>query len=148
MPTPNLLCLSLELSLAGVDREDYVFIGTTVMWLHQLLLRVGDIDMFVAPTAYRKLKAHGWSEETPTPGDPPMLAWDCDGQRVNAWWEWDDRHIGGEIVNEAFATREWVCGYPCVPLTVLKRWKVEAGRPKDRTHVALIDNHLAKLARQ
>lgn len=144
MPVPNVACLSAELWKAGLSVDDYVLVGTTVMWLHQLLLRVGDIDMFVSEDGYAKLKSRGWDEEWPTEGDPPMLAWNCDGQRVNAWHRWDDRHIGGEIVAEAFANREFVNGFPCVSLVVLKRWKAIAARPKDITHIALIEGRERK----
>lgn len=147
--------LAAELQSVRVSLDEFVLSGSMVMALHGIMVRPGDVDMFVTKDLYgRLLSRKGWEELRPREGHPPMLEWSWFAShrgprelKLNAWYEWDDDHLGHEtgveVVEEAFASRELVNGWPCISLATLRRWKymVAPVQAKHFDHVELIDRH-------
>jgi hypothetical protein len=127
----------VERSLAnmGVGPLDGpVIFGSAVMKLHGLKDEIGDVDLFVTPSAYHRLRGQGWEELRPVPEDPPFLEAQSIIERTlsaakvmdfHAFHAWTSRDAWLDLP-EAVATAERVCGLMCVRLELVAKWKQEA----------------------
>jgi hypothetical protein len=98
--------------------------------------------VFVTSRVYDALKRRGWEEKYPNPEHPPLLEWDCDGTPVNAWFEWYDWHLPGDIPAQTFESAGPLRGWNVQSLGLLVEWKTAVFREKDRADVDLIYQHL------
>lgn len=133
-----------------------VVFGGAVLLLHGIRDEIGDVDLFITEEAWAHLRVrHGdqWKLQFPTPGDPPLLEWLGGERRVHAFVRWTRRDWWIHV-EEAWRRRELVQSWPCAPLDLVRRWKVDSAkwRPGDPGHakhladVGLIDAHLAQKA--
>lgn len=121
-------CLERALfTLRILPLDEHVIFGSAVMRLHRLKDCIGDVDLFVSPRGYARLRDSGlWTEQRPRWDDPPLLESpemrELGGLRLHAFYAWAsrDRWIDAP---EAFAKAERVCGVMCVPLELVAFYK-------------------------
>jgi hypothetical protein len=137
-----------------VNDPSIMVFGSAAMALHGLDREPGDIDLFVRPWAYPRLKSHGWEEQRPTPGDPPMLEWLGGLYPVHAFREWTARDDWIDM-DRAWGTSEWVGEWRVMPLWYVRYIKIAAyyANPDSERHakhlrdVAMIDEATRGLMR-
>lgn len=149
--------LSEELNLLlPSPARGVVLFGSAVMLLHGIRDEIGDVDLFVTRDAWSAItvKHPGrWRVQFPTVGDPPLLEWTGGLLTVHAFERWTRRDWWINV-QEVWDRRQIVNGWPCVPLEVVRRWKVQAHKfnPGSGVHekhlrdVELIDAYLAEQA--
>lgn len=97
-----------------------------------------DIDLFVSPELYDKLKKDGWETVIKGPKDKPLVH---DVFEAHRDWEFSSYAPKFEELLERATV---VDGIPFASLTDVRKWKAASGRPKDIADIKLIDNYLSK----
>lgn len=146
--------LAAELAAAGVTTKQRVVFGSTVMLLHGIREDVGDVDLFVTEQAWTALVKCGWVVRYPRAFDPPLLEWTGGAIKVHAFVRWTARDDWMNV-REAWHEAERVGDWLCVPLELVRRWKLAAheANPGSQEHakhlrdVALIDLHEGRLVK-
>ena len=118
--------------------------GSGVMLLHGLREEIGDVDLFVTEPAYLRLsKLDSWAQCTPHPADPPFLEWTGGRVPVHCFVDWAAREDFVSVA-DAWARSGYHAGWRCMPLWMVREWKLEAHRrsPHDPRHA----KHLADAA--
>ena len=120
---------------------EYVVFGGSVLVIRGI--RTGDdIDVFVSRKLYKELRdQHGWHEQWPTPGDPPLLEAIVDGIAVHAFYDWEKRDKWQPDVAHLIKTAEIINGYAFVSLEDMYGWKSLGRRLKDRQDIRLIESY-------
>lgn len=126
--------------------------GSAVMLLHGIVDDIGDVDGFITREAWATLAVRHrdvWRVKFPAIGDPPLLEWTGGERTVHLFERWTSRDHWLKV-RHAWEKRELVNGWPCVPLTMVRDWKVAADKAnpvsavhaKHLLHVELINAHL------
>lgn len=134
--TPNLefaRSLERELFELGVQPLDEpVIFGSTVMKLYGMKDDIGDVDLFVTPVAYARLrKVNHWHELRPAPHDPPYL--EAIGFKppnalaFHVFYAWTNRDPWLDVP-DAVASAVRAGGVRHVRLPLVASWKCEALR--------------------
>lgn len=122
--------------VAGSDgRAPWALFGSTVMMLHGIRERIGDVDVFVAPAIWEHLAGRlAWRVRLPHPTDPAILERRVGGFRVHAFYTWTPRDPWVDAA-AARERAELVDGWWCAPLDEIRKHKAGAwaDRP-DTTH--------------
>jgi hypothetical protein len=144
--------LTLELQAAleetAPDDRRFCLFGSSVMLLHGLRDRVGDVDMFVTRGLYEVLKRRGWDEQRPSPFDPPLLERYCeDDPPAHAFYAWKKRGMPINVPELLYDPRT-VQGWPVQPLQQLCMWKASIAhhstRQRDWDDVSAIAQYLSR----
>lgn len=127
--------------------------GSAVLALHGLRDEIGDVDLAVAPAAFKLLHRAGWE---PTfgehPSHPMFLAWRTERHVVHAFSSWrsDQPEIDPALVLER---AECLHGWPAAPLALVAHHKAtalvrsrELGLVPPDKHVDDLANIVARIA--
>lgn len=114
----------------GVARPWALF-GSTVMMLWGLRDRIGDVDVFVAPTIWEYLAGRlAWQLHLPCAADPPFLERRVGGLSVHAFYAWTA--LDPEVnAHHCRAAAELVHGWWCTPLPLILAHKAMARKHGD-----------------
>ena len=139
MDKAKLLSVMKKLSL---PKGQFAIFGGACLTAHDIR-PTSDLEIFVTPDLYAKLKRQGWQErvtgstgatyQTKTILDVPILVFvTCGSDR---WQPNADAYITNpEIISDL----------PLMPLREMRAWKAATARPKDLIDVKLIDVHFAE----
>jgi hypothetical protein len=141
-PLAALAPLRRELAAAAADvgyRHDdpaapWALFGSGVLLLHGLRDRIGDVDLFVAPTIWSVFASRaGWERRAPDRRDPAFLERELAGRRVCLFHSWSSRDpvVDAEQCRRAAERR---AGWWATPLALVRAHKEAAlaVRPDDR----------------
>ncbi len=114
----------------------YVVFGSGPLAAHGIR-PTRDVDLFVTPELYQKLKMEGWEEKE----------WDLmEGKYLSkGLYEVDDTwHYGtyNPTPEEIISVADIIHGIPFAPITEVLKWKKAFRRPKDLEDVKLIEEYI------
>lgn len=112
---------------------DYALHGSAPLLAHGLIDRVNDLDIVARGAAWRRATTLAPRER----GHLDDVVRPRSGVEIFNGWLGDD---ADELIDAA----EWVAGLPCVPLAAVLAFKRRLGRPKDASHIALIEGYLRR----
>lgn len=141
----------LDQILAGRPLEQHlVLVGSAVMLLHGLRDEVRDVNAFVSPYLYSRLRTR-WDEIAEDPGGPSMLEGNLPGLDVpvHVWMRWPFSWTTLMPASIFALSEPGPQGWPCVPLVTVRQWKAGCagrGHALDETDIAAIDAHLEQEA--
>lgn len=143
-PIHALDILREELSMADAAESDYVLFGSMPMWFNGLRDAVGDIDVFVTRPVYDRLATKSyWIEQLPREDDPPFLELAVPPP-IHVFYAWTSRDKHMNVKRNFAEAQVSKDGWRYAPLTEVRKWKVEANRPKDLPDVEAIDRFLGR----
>lgn len=128
----------------GPLRGDVLVMGGAVLLLHGLREEIGDVDLFVRPATYRRLRLSGWDERRPNPHDDAFLVWHGGPVPVCAFIR--SRLTTPQVDTQETWERSHVHqGWRCADLELIYEWKRHAasnGNAKHERDAQVIALHL------
>ena len=124
-----------KLKALSLPRGSYIVFGSCPMALAGIR-QANDIDLFVSPEVYEKLRAAGWQELHKSPNDHPLIH---DVFEAHDNWNFSSYNPTLEHLLES---ANMVDGIPFASLEEVRKWKVATARPKDLADIRLIDKYL------
>ena len=126
-----------ELKRLGIDPDDCIVVGSGVMGALKIR-QTDDLDLCVKQKTYDRFKDLGWEEKVWPQGAPTIHS-----GTVDMGTDWGDDKIIYAFEDLKKHTVE-INGVTYVSLELLRSWKVNKGREKDKIDIELIDNYEAK----
>ncbi|HEY4493714.1 MAG TPA: hypothetical protein VJB98_03790 [Candidatus Paceibacterota bacterium] len=102
------------------------------------LREVNDIDMYVTPDVWKRMKLEGWKELDKGGKDVPLVH-DCFEMHTN----WDFSSYNPTLAH-LLETAIVVDGVAFAALEEVRKWKLAYNRSKDHTDIVLIDKYLQR----
>jgi hypothetical protein len=122
----------------GLPPGDWALFGSGPLLVRGWIDEVGDLDVISRGAAWERAKEAGDLETLPPDGVEIV---NVDGGAITIGTSW--RYI--EVSIDALIEQaEEIDGIPCVRLEHIIAYKRIADRPKDRGHLAVIEEHLAR----
>jgi len=122
----------------ALPHGDWALFGSGPLLLRGWISDVGDLDVISRGSAWERAKEVG-ELGTLTPGGIEMINIDGGAITIGTSWQY-----GGTPVSDLIDDAEEIDGVPCVLLEHIVAYKRIADRPKDRVHLAAIEEHLAE----
>lgn len=101
-----------------------------------------DIDMYVTPELYEKLKNQGWKVAQGKDKNPHLYT-EINGIEFEAFSKPKTSEGWQPDIPRYLAQPEIIEGYPFMPLDDMYEWKNSVRRPKDVRDIKLIDEYRA-----
>ncbi len=116
----------------ALPAHDYAIFGSAPLLAYDLIEKVGDIDLLARGEVWERVQQFGFIETTPK-GDK-VVRLDEGLEVFNAWLGLNT----DDIINHA----KIIDGLPVANLKDVLEFKKQLNRPKDKTHIALIESFL------
>jgi hypothetical protein len=129
----NLDDVQLLVARLGLPEGDFALHGSAPLLAHGLLKEVNDLDIVARGAGWRSALALAPAER----GHQDDVVRPLPGVEIFNGWLGAD---ADQLIDEA----ELVAGLPCVRLQAVLAFKRRLGRPKDRAHIELIEEHFAR----
>lgn len=119
----------------NLPKASYVVFGSCPMAIAGIR-EANDIDLFVSPDAFARLRDEGWQVRHKGSNDNPFVH---DVFEAHDNWDFStynptlERLLGSATV---------VDGIPFAALEEVRKWKMASARPKDLADIKLINAHL------
>ncbi len=121
----------------GLPQGDWALFGSGPLLVRGWIDEVGDLDVITRGAAWEQAKAAG-DPGTLQPDDVESVDVDGGAITIGTSWKYGDTPVS-DLIDDA----EDIDGMPCVRLEHIIAYKRIADRPKDRGHLAVIEEHLA-----
>jgi len=121
----------------GLPPGDWALFGSGPLLVRGWINEVGDLDVISRGAAWERAKEAGDLETLP-PDRVEIVNLDGAAITIGTSWPYIEVSIDA-LIDEA----EEIDGIPCVRLDHIIAYKRIADRPKDRGHLAVIEEHLA-----
>lgn len=121
----------------GLPHGDWALFGSGPLLVRGWIDEVGDLDVISRGAAWEQAKEIGELGRL-QPDGVEIVNIDGDAITIGTVWRYIEVSIDA-LIDQA----EEIDGIPCVPLEHIIAYKRIADRPKDRGHLAVIEEHLA-----
>lgn len=121
----------------GLPYDSFLVCGSAPLTIIELRDAV-DIDLFVTPELFARLRQQGWQTQRKPSSNHDGLVYDI----FEAHQQWQFGDYAADFTTErSKATIVETISF--MNLSETRRWKLASGRPKDLTDIGLIDSYLA-----
>lgn len=115
---------------------DWALFGSGPLLVRGWIDEVGDLDVISRGAAWEQAKEAGDLGTLP-PDGVEIVNVDAGAITIGTSWKYGDTPVS-DLIDDA----EEIDGIPCVRLEHIIAYKRTADRPKDRAHLAVIEEHL------
>ena len=122
----------------GLPHGDWALFGSGPLLVRGWIDEVGDLDVISRGAAWERAKEAG-DLGTLQPDGVEIVNVDGGVITIGTSWKYGDTPVS-DLIDDA----EEIDGMPCVLLEHIIAYKRIADRPKDRVHLAVIEEHLAR----
>ncbi len=139
------MLISDQIKQLDLNLDQLIVIGSGIM--NELTIRPAhDIDIVVSQAEHQRLLQHPDFHHQKATEHDDYVIFSNHSLRVEIWSQWwnfknDTKIDYAELINNSLK----INGVRFISLNYLRRWKLDANRPKDAVDVKLIDTYLENL---